>query len=415
MQQILAPTQNAKYTADANPFILSEFLYIDAFTGKDTKDSMSSRTRSVAETYRVGSSVEVSTTDDRNNQLVAIYIKRDSFGKIVNTKRINFASMADAPVQLDASEAESYDKTSAWMAEYDALPTANSSAAIQAEIDKRTVTHSTASLQAELNKRTVHSVASIQAELDKRAAASAAATQARAAKKAATAAASGSITGNNNVIFGVTSFPSFFDQLNNYLIGRFSDAFKSNAEREIQNGGTDLGVEVDASPGEDSYIDPSSVLGASGGSLFDRASQGDTKALQVIQDQINWDWSASEQAVKDLQQTSKDASKKLKELEDQFKEWGNSLDGMDILKTVTGVQSVTTSGGGKPFSAPPLQLSSVVPQPQPFTPPPLKMDTTPTNPQSDVLPTNPFPSTTHFSVGKVPQFSPPSPPAPKQK
>lgn len=203
-------------------------------------------------------------------------------------------------------------------------------------------------------------------------------------------------TGVDDAAIGVTTFPDFFDRLNAYLAQKFNDAFRENQTREEQDVGSDLGFFAEES-GEDSYLDPDSVLGPSGGSLFDRASNGDIDALNALQNQINWDWSSSEKALEDLNKTAGEAGDRLAALGDQFKEWAQEWSDADKAGTLTGFRGVETSGGGGK------------PQPQPFTPPPFKVNAPSfTDPFLEVPQTTPTEETAHTS-GETP----PSPPAPK--
>ena len=178
-----------------------------------------------------------------------------------------------------------------------------------------------------------------------------------------------------------TTNPDFFSQLNQYLVDRFNESYDYNRQRETQDIGGDLGVEVLQTGAED-YIDPNSVLGPSGGSLFDRASNGDADALQALRSQASWNWSASE---KELANFNKAA--------DELKHWSPPQEG----SIWTGVQKSIPSSPTKP-------------QVQPYTPAPVKINSKPTvgfySP-----PTVPPRVTTH-SIGA---YAPASPPAPKQK
>lgn len=165
--------------------------------------------------------------------------------------------------------------------------------------------------------------------------------------------------------------PDFFTLLNEYLVERFNESFKYNEEREIQDSGINLGVEI-FEAGQDSYIDPDSVLGASGGSLFDRASLGDPDALEALQNQVNFDWSSSEKALDEAQKVSNDEGVFVF---GTYDEKPQSEPG--TAKKSTGVGS--TVGGNVTSS-----------QPQPFTPAPVKINTTPTIPENNALPTKTF-------------------------
>jgi hypothetical protein len=160
---------------------------------------------------------------------------------------------------------------------------------------------------------------------------------------------------------GIASFPDFFEILNKYLAQRFSNAFAYNAEREEQDAGEYLGIEI-PEVGDNSYLDPSQVLGPSGGSLFDRAAQGDPDALAVIQSQINWDWTESEKKLDNLKNTAVEAGQQFAAESSSLADWAESWSRYDAVGALSGVQS--------------KQGSRAVQQPQPFTPPPLKIKPT---------------------------------------
>jgi hypothetical protein len=176
------------------------------------------------------------------------------------------------------------------------------------------------------------------------------------------------------------------------------------------------------------YIDPNSVLGASGGSLFDRVSLGDPQALQTLQDQINWDWSNTEAAYDDFAKTADEQNKRLAQVEDDFKQWKRNLSQQGFTRSLAssvaqhgvGISTSGTGffGGGETFTNQPEPIGSTTNetsgkpppgQPQPITPAPF---TTPpvviTDPFEFAGPTNPVYETVHDS-GEVP----PSPRSPK--
>jgi hypothetical protein len=170
----------------------------------------------------------------------------------------------------------------------------------------------------------------------------------------------------------------FFTLLNQYLVERFNESFEYNEEREIQDSGTDLGVEI-SETGQDSYVNPDSVLGSSGGSLFDRASLGDPDALEALQNQVNFDWSSSEKALDELQKTSNDEGLFVFGTQDKESLFSDSGTAKTSSGTSLGGVLGGPVGGGKTSS-----------QPQPFTPAPVKIDTTPTISTNDALPTKTF-------------------------
>lgn len=188
--------------------------------------------------------------------------------------------------------------------------------------------------------------------------------------------------------------PDFFKILNQYLVNRFEESFEYNKERENQDVGLDLGVEVLATGPED-YTDPNSILGPGGQSLFDRAALGDPQALETLQNQVDWDWSESEKAREDLVKTSNEAGKQINEAWQGLKK--SAVPALTAgLNPVNGISATATSS-----------------QPQPVTPAPLKTDTAKrSSSYDDAQQTNPFSSTSHTGVDGL---LPSSPPAPAKK
>ena len=203
----------------------------------------------------------------------------------------------------------------------------------------------------------------------------------------------------NQVTGGVSSTkPDFFTVLNEYLVNRFNESYTYNMEREKQDTGLDLNVET-VVLGAESYIDPNSVLGASGGALFDRAAQGDPDALQALQDQTHWGWSASEKALDNLNKTAAESKNQINaawnDIKKSASETGDAV--KNLPKSVgqhLGIVNATNA------------------QPQPTTPAALVINTTtPPNPFSSALPTNPFPSNSHTGT----TFTLPTSPTPPKK
>lgn len=173
----------------------------------------------------------------------------------------------------------------------------------------------------------------------------------------------GSIPNTSNKI------PDFFTALNDHLVKLFEESAKYNEDRELRDTGEDLNFEIDVS-GPEAYIDPDSVLGPSGGSLFDRASLGDPDALEALQNQVNWDWTNSEKELENLNDTYNEVEPQLE------KAWRDFQTGLVGAGTgvagsafTGGVTKVETVGGGPEFTG----GGSTTKQPQPFTPAPLKL------------------------------------------
>jgi hypothetical protein len=193
--------------------------------------------------------------------------------------------------------------------------------------------------------------------------------------------------------------PDFFSALNNYLFEVFSANSEENDRRERQYTGLDLNVEVQ-STGEDDYVNPESIMGSGDSSLFDRAALGDPKALEALKNQASWDWTQSEKALDELNQTTKEAEKTINQ------DWNDIKDSvyetrMKIKNSFNKVGSETGLWGGSTNS-----------QPQPTTVKPLVIHTTPTLSQEETIPTNPIKYDSHSGNTFV---IPESPKPPEQK
>lgn len=366
MQEMLSPSMGDTYTTEANPFLLAETYYIDSFTGEKTQEPMSSQTRVLPAVAAVGASLIFggagalaasaisSPTEERSNKRYVEYQQKDNSGEVVNTVKKEIITsgqpgpeqvLAPPPTQLDVGTPVS----PSWSASSPAPP----SWLTEEMMNDPSFAESVRQMNT-----------------------------------------TPGLTGGNPSGLGVTSFPTFFDRLNKYLTEKFlGELDQYNNVREAQNSGLDLSVEISPPPGEDSYIDPNSVLGPSGGSLFDRASLGDPQALEALQNQINWNWSATNQAAKELDEATNGNPD---EAEDKFKEWASSW-------------SAAAAGAGA--AAATVKAAAAAAQPQPFTPSPVKLNiTVPPDPFTTVQQTYPFKQTTNTGTGSVPV----GPPPPKQ-
>lgn len=164
--------------------------------------------------------------------------------------------------------------------------------------------------------------------------------------------------------------PDFFKILNRYLVDRFEESYKSNEEREIRAIGEDLNIEIPAT-GPEAYIDPDSVLGPSGGSLFDRASLGDPAAMEALQSQVNWDWTNSESQRDELVEAYEEAKEDIKEAWKDFG-LGKSHVSVETVKGGLKLEPDELSGG-----------TSTSSQPQPETPPAIRLKDFAQNLESD--------------------------------
>jgi prefoldin subunit 5 len=87
------------------------------------------------------------------------------------------------------------------------------------------------------------------------------------------------------IIYGNVDQGSFFKQLNEYLAQQFKDKLQFNKQREASYAGSTTGVEYDT-------LDQgtASVYDIPGGSLFDKAANGDQKAVQALKNQANFNF-----------------------------------------------------------------------------------------------------------------------------
>jgi hypothetical protein len=247
LRKILSITTTQRETVVV--YDLVRYTYIDA-NGNETDQPVTFYSRALDPLHTVLN--EIPIQEQRPNQLVAIYVRKDDSGNIVDTIRKNATVGRDMPLQLDA----------------------NGSAEQQAATDAKKNT---------MDRVSDYSSMTNQEFIDM-------------------------LNSNHPMLgseVGLTSFPDFFKQLNAYLIKKFSDEYEQNSQRESADIGLDLGIEVVGAT-VPTYTNPDSVLGASGGSLFDKAAQGDVNALNALQNQANWNFGATQQASKTFEQAAKD-------------------------------------------------------------------------------------------------------------
>ena len=158
-----------------------------------------------------------------------------------------------------------------------------------------------------------------------------------------------------NISIGQTNSADFFTQLKIYLNQLFTQNYADNASREKDESGEALNIQaITTGPESTNYINPSDVLGNSGGSLFDQASQGSESALNALKNQANFGFGQTKQALSELNSTAARANQVMNQ----------AINGQGTSVFING-QSVQTDNHQQPSNAPQIQ---------PYTPPIIKPD-----------------------------------------
>lgn len=139
---------------------------------------------------------------------------------------------------------------------------------------------------------------------------------------------------------------NFFDKLADYLNHRFSMDYEQNLLREEFDTGLSRGIESPNMGMEQTNIlTPEGVLGGGVSSdLFNRAAQGDPKALQELQKGVNFNFGRTEQSVKEANAKIADAGDKFKADIERLKK-STVFDPKTGFRDFLNLPTVETEGG----------------------------------------------------------------------
>jgi hypothetical protein len=154
---------------------------------------------------------------------------------------------------------------------------------------------------------------------------------------------------------------NFFKILNDYMVQRFKRDYQENEYREkfAISGGRDVLIPDDAAFG----VNANNILTPPGGSLFDRAARGDQNALQALQNDANFNFGQTEQAVDEFIDSTENAIKRAgAEFENGNSSWHDPRTGLPTFKASDG-KGVSTDGAPpqvQPPSGPSNLLGNVL-------------------------------------------------------
>lgn len=185
----------------------------------------------------------------------------------------------------------------------------------------------------------------------------------------------------------VPNLDSFLAALNLYMQQRFVSDYQANEDRETIATGSALGVMAMtsfATPVD--YLDDADVFGSEVTSLMESAANGDPDALDALKNQANWNFGASEQALKNFNSVANDFNKNVNvNLADLNGSIWNPAFGSTMAQGATGIPIPGVSTSSAKISEAVAAVQSEKPQVQPSTPQTrkLKFDPAFQDPESD--------------------------------
>jgi hypothetical protein len=167
---------------------------------------------------------------------------------------------------------------------------------------------------------------------------------------------------NGYAIIGQASPESFFDALGQYLSQKFDRDYKQNAQRELQNTGQSQNVVTQLYSSDEADVrlgDPSDI------SLLGPASLGDPAALQGLQNEVNFNFGQTAQAVSNFKSAFQNGTSQINQALTQ------AVPGGPILSATAssghGSAQVTVSGSGVTVTSPAPQVQPTTVTPIPNT------------------------------------------------